>query len=91
MNISQNNIQKSSAITIKNNTMSSESTTVQTNPLENTPEQNGSSFTSDQFNSQSISEYNSAWNNVAIAIAVGTAGVVGGIVFVVKKTRKNTQ
>ena len=91
MNISQNSIQKPSSITIKNNTTSSELTIVQTNPLVNSPEQNESSYTSQQINSQSISEYNSAWNNVAIAIAVGTAGVVGGIVFVVKKTRKNTQ
>jgi hypothetical protein len=90
MNISQSNIEKPTMM-IENNTTSSESTTVQTNSLVNSPEQNGSSYTSQQIISQSIPEYSSAWNNVAIAIAIGTAGVVGGIVFVVKKTRKHTQ
>lgn len=90
MNISQNNIEKPSSMMIENNTASSESTIVQTNPLVNSHEQNSSSYTPQQIISQSIPEYSSAWNNVAIAIAVGTAGVVGGIVFVVKKTRKYT-
>jgi hypothetical protein len=90
MNISQKNIENSSSAIIENNTMSSEPTTVQTHPLVNSSEQNGSSYTSQQIISQPTSQYGSTLNNVAIAIAVGTAGVVGGIVFVVKKTRKHT-
>jgi hypothetical protein len=89
-NISQNNIEKPSSRMIENNTTSSESTTVQTHPIVNNPEQNDSSHTPQQIISQSISQYSSAWNNAAIAIVVGTAGVVGCIVFVVKKTRKET-
>ncbi|HWY33779.1 MAG TPA: hypothetical protein VNX68_03985, partial [Nitrosopumilaceae archaeon] len=89
-NISQNNIEKPSSVVIENNTTSSESTTVQTHTIVNNPEQNDSSHVPQQIISQPISQYSSAWNNAAIAIVVGTAGVVGCIVFVVKKTRKET-
>ena len=91
MNISQSNIEKPNSMMIKNNTRSSEPITGQTNPLLNSTAQNDSSHTSDQIISQSVPGYSLAWNNVAIAIAIGTAGVVGGIVFVVKKTRKHTR
>ncbi|HYL65959.1 MAG TPA: hypothetical protein VEU72_02265 [Nitrosopumilaceae archaeon] len=91
VNISQNNIEKPSSGMIENNTRSSESTTVQTHTIVNDAEQNSLSYTPQQIISQPIPSHSSTWNNVAITIAIGTAGVVGSIIFVMKKTRKDIQ
>ena len=85
----QNSTMKTSFPMLKNNTQKIvESATTQTQPSANSLKQNSTLFTPQQISSQTIPQNSSTWNNVAIAIAVGTAGVVGCIVFVVKKTRK---
>lgn len=88
VNGSQNNIEKPSSVTIENNTQLPKSIPEQIEPSANSSEQNKSSLLPQQISSFSISQYNSSWNNIAIAIAVGTAGVVAGVIFVVKKTGK---
>ena len=95
-----NSTMKTSFPIVENNTQKIvESVTVQTQPSANSPKQNStvpvhqqdsSLFTPQQISSQTIPQNSSTWNDVAIAIAVGTAGVVASVVFVVKKARKRT-
>jgi hypothetical protein len=82
----QNNTMKTSLPIVENNIQQSPG---QNNPVP-IPQQNRSSFTSQPIILSTIPQ-SSSWNNVAIAIAVGTVGVMAGLVFVVKKTGKGRQ
>jgi len=87
----QNSTMKTSSPIVANNTQKIvESTTVPTQPITNSPKENSSLSTPQQISPQTIPQNSSTWNNIAIAIAVGTAGVVASAAFVVKKARKRT-
>jgi len=94
MNGSKNNTEKSSSVTVKNNTQSPqptpqsttvptpESTTVPTQPSVNNSEQNSSPISPQQNSSY--------WNAVLIGSSIAAVTVVVGVVVVFKMTRKGT-
>ena len=86
MNSSKNNTEKSSSVTVENNTPSQqptpESTTVPTQPSVNSSEQNSLPISPQQNSSY--------WNNTIIGSAIAAVTVVVGVVFVFKMTRKGT-